>query len=68
MPGELNQIAEIVMKTFANAIETAEKILKETMHIPVIEGKFVKVDDLINKLKGNPHGFPFFIDFQLQSV
>lgn len=32
--------------------ETAEKILNETMHIPVIEGKFVKVDDLIDKLKG----------------
>lgn len=31
--------------------ETAEKILNETMHIPVIEGKFVKVDDLIDKLK-----------------
>lgn len=32
--------------------EMAEKILNETMHIPVIEGKFVKVDDLIDKLKG----------------
>lgn len=31
--------------------ETVEKILNETMHIPVIEGKFVKVDDLIDKLK-----------------
>ena len=31
--------------------ETIEKILKEIMHIPVIEGKFVKVDDLVNKLK-----------------
>lgn len=31
--------------------ETTEKTLKEIMHIPVIEGKFVKVDDLIDKLK-----------------
>lgn len=31
--------------------ETAEKILKETIRISVIEGKFVKVDDLIDKIE-----------------
>lgn len=31
--------------------KNGKKILNETMHIPVIEGKFVKVDDLIDKLK-----------------
>ena len=44
--GEMSKVLEEYTRK-----ETAEKILNETMRIPVIDGKFVKVDDLIDKLE-----------------